>query len=246
MNTHTIVSQEEWDAAQKEFLIKEKEFTHLRDAHSRARQALPVVRVEKGYTFQGPEGSLTLLDLFGGQRQLIVYHLMFDPEDDAACKHCSCVVDNIAGSLVHLQGRATAFAAISRAPLPKIQAFKQRMGWTFPWVSSFGSDFNYDYRVTIDPEKGFSTYNYENFPHKGEMPGLSTFVRKGNEIFHGYSTYFRGLDIFLPMYHLLDATPLGRQEEDGRSMGAGAAGSWIEYHDRYGAKDSSPATCCHG
>jgi predicted dithiol-disulfide oxidoreductase (DUF899 family) len=230
MNSSKLVSQEEWLAARTEFLAKEKEFTRQRHALAKALRKLPVVKVEKEYVFDGPQGAVTLRDLFEGRRQLIVYHFMFYPDRNVGCKHCSCVMDNIAGSLVHLTARDTSFAAVSRAPLAKLEAFKRRMQWTFPWVSSFKNDFNYDYNVTLDPDKGHSFYNYKTVDIRGEMPGLSVFFRDKDQILHSYSTYFVGLDIFLPMYHLLDVTPLGRQEDDTNSMTAGE-NSWIRFHD---------------
>ncbi|HEY6156265.1 MAG TPA: DUF899 family protein, partial [Gemmatimonadales bacterium] len=173
-------------------------------------------------------------DLFGKQRQLIVYHFMFGlPPDweDEGCPACSYVADNFAGSLVHLAARDTAFAVISRAPLTKIAPFKQRMGWTFPWLSSYGTDFNDDFGVTLDATH--TTYNYapvtaqpEGRPHEGEREGLSVFFRDGTRVFHTYSTYQRGLDPLLNTYNLLDLTPLGRQEEEGIMH-------WLKYHDEY-------------
>ncbi len=201
-----------------------------------------MVKVEKEYVFDGPQGTVTLGDLFEGRTQLIVYHFMFDPDRNAGCKHCSCVMDNIAGSLVHLTARDTSFAAVSRAPVAKLDTFKNRMQWTFPWVSSFNNDFNYDYDVTLDPDKGYTFYNYKTVDLRGEMPGLSAFFRDNDLILHSYSTYFVGLDMFLPMYHLLDVTPLGRHEE-GRSMTDGD-NSWIRLHDEYGAERNRTSTCC--
>jgi predicted dithiol-disulfide oxidoreductase (DUF899 family) len=230
---HNVVTHEEWLVARTEFLAREKEFTRQRYALAEARRTLPVEKVEKEYVFDGPRGAVTLRDLFEGRRQLIVYHFMFHPDRNAGCKHCSCVMDNIAGSLVHLTARDTSFAAVSRAPLAKLDAFQRRMQWTFPWVSSLNNDFNYDYYATLNPERGYSFYNYRTVPLRGELPGLSVFFRDGDLILHSYSTYFVGLDIFLPMYHLLDATPLGRQEDDTDSMTAGER-SWIRYHDEYG------------
>jgi predicted dithiol-disulfide oxidoreductase (DUF899 family) len=176
---------------------------------------------------------VTLPDLFEGRRQLIVYHFMFYPDRNAGCKHCSCVMDNIAGSLVHLTGRDTSFAVISRAPIAKIEEFKIRMQWSFSWVSSFRNEFNYDYHVTLDPDSGSTVHNYRDFDFRGELPGLSVFFRDNDLILHSYSTYFRGLDMLLSMYHLLDRTPLGRQEDKGNSMAASEA-SWIRYHHKYG------------
>jgi len=245
MNSPRIVARDEWLAARTEFLAREKEFTRQRYALNEARHRLPMVKVEKEYMFDGPHGAVTLTDLFEGRRQLVVYHFMFYPDRNIGCKHCSCVMDNIAGSLVHLTARDTSFAAVSRAPLAKIEAFKKRMQWTFPWVSSFNNNFNYDYHVTLDPDRGYSFYNYRTTDIRGEMPGLSVFFRDGDLILHSYSTYFVGLDIFLSMYHLLDVTPLGRQEDDGNSMTAGES-SWIRFHDQYGVEGHRPTTRCHG
>jgi len=244
VNLPKIVTPDEWLAARTEFLAREKEFTRQRYALAEARRKLPMVKVEKEYVFDGPQASVTLLDLFEGRRQLIVYHFMFYPDRKAGCKHCSCVMDNIAGSLVHLTARDTSFAAVSRAPIAKIEAFKRRMQWSFTWVSSFKYDFNYDYHVTLDPDRGYSLYNYKTAGIRGEMPGLSVFFRNHDQIFHSYSTYFVGLDIFLPMYYLLDVTPLGRQEDDTNSMTAGER-SWIRYHDEYGVEIHRTHGCCH-
>lgn len=244
MNAPRVVTREEWLAARTEFLSREKELTRQRYALAEARRQLPMVKVEKEYVFEVPQGTLTLRDLFDGRRQLIVYHFMYYPDRNQGCKHCSCVMDNIAGSLVHLTARDTSFAAVSRAPIAKIEAFKQRMEWTFPWVSSLNNDFNYDYYVTLDPDRGYSFYNYKTVNIRGEMPGLSVFFRDNDVILHSYSTYFVGLDIFLPMYHLLDVTPLGRQENDANSMTAGES-SWIRFHDKYGVEGPRTHSCCH-
>jgi predicted dithiol-disulfide oxidoreductase (DUF899 family) len=200
-----------------------------------------MVEVEKEYVFDGPHGPVPLRDLFEDRSQLIVYHFMFDPAWDEGCKSCSHFADNIAGSITHLRARDTSFAAISRAPIAKIEAFKSRMGWSFRWLSSRDSDFNVDFGVTVDVTgaDGSASYNYAPaetlfasrkiwFP-KGELPGLSVFRRRGGRIYHTYSTYQRGLDVFLNTYNLLDMTPLGRQEEDGRIQ------AWIRHHDRYPA-----------
>ncbi|HEX9292865.1 MAG TPA: DUF899 domain-containing protein [Gemmatimonadales bacterium] len=229
-----IVSRDEWTTARKRLLVKEKELTRQRDAVSAERRALPMVALEKDYVFEGPDGRRTLADLFGKQRQLVVYHFMFGlpPEwEDEGCPACSYVVDNLAGSLIHLAARDTAFAAVSRAPFAKIKPFKQRMGWTFPWLSSFGTDFNADFGVTLDATH--TSYNYapvsaqpEGRPNEGEREGLSVFFRDGKRVFHTYSTYQRGLDHLLNTYNLLDLAPLGRQEEDGIM-------NWLKYHDEY-------------
>lgn len=232
-----VVSRSEWLAARKALLAREKEFTRQRDALSAERRTLPLVKVEKNYIFDGPSGKVTLQDLFGSQAQLIVYHFMFDPAWEQGCSGCSYFMDNLSGGLVHLGARQTAFTAVSRAPLAKLEAFKNRMGWSFPWVSSFSNDFNRDFQVTLDPDHPGYEYNYASAESliaagklctpRGEMPGLSVFLREGDEIYHSYSTYQRGLDIEMNTYNLLDLTPLGRQEEVGRPM------SWVRHHDRY-------------
>jgi predicted dithiol-disulfide oxidoreductase (DUF899 family) len=237
MDHPRIVSQAEWLAARKELLIKEKEATRERDALSEERRKLPMVKIEKEYAFEGPNGRTSLRDLFERRRQLIVYHFMFDPSWDEGCKSCSHFADNFAGSLVHLAARDTSLAVISRAPLAKIESFKRRMGWTFPWFSSFGSDFNYDFHVTLDEAEGSAEYNYERsatllqagkiWSAKGEMPGMSVFLREGDSVYHTYSTYQRGLDLFLNTYNFLDATPRGRQEDGDRIQ------AWIRHHDNY-------------
>jgi predicted dithiol-disulfide oxidoreductase (DUF899 family) len=226
-----IVSRDAWTAARKRLLVKEKKFSRQRDALSAERRKLPIVAIEKEYVFQGPEGSRTLADLFEGKRQLLVYHFMFEPDHDEGCPSCSFVADNFASGLVHLAARDTAFAVISRAPLDKIERFKNRMGWNFSWLSSFGTDFNYDFQVTLDEKH--RVYNYApvsaqpaDRPHEGEREGLSVFLRDGDRLFHTYSTYQRGIDSFLNTYNFLDLTPLGRQEGDGIMR-------WLRHHDKY-------------
>jgi predicted dithiol-disulfide oxidoreductase (DUF899 family) len=232
---HKVVSSEEWRKARLQFLAKEKEFSRLRDELSRERRNLPWEAVEKDYVFEGPKGKETLRDLFGGRRQLLVYHFMLDPDWSEGCKSCSYLADNYEGGLVHLAARDTAFVTVSRAPFANIEAFKKRMGWKFTWVSSFGNDFNYDFHVTLDPAKGSTEYNYEDvskdkpgYGGMGERPGLSVFLQEGDRVFHTYSTYQRGLDLLIGTYNLLDLTPLGRQE-DGSKHGM----SWVRHHDKY-------------
>lgn len=229
---HIIVSSEEWLAARKELLKKEKQFTRLRDKLSAQRRELPWVKVEKPYIFDGPEGKETLADLFEGKRQLIVYHFMFGPGWEEGCKSCSFVADHFDGMTVHLNARDVSMVVVSRAPLTELQAFKKRMCWRFKWVSSYGNDFNYDFQVTLD--ENHTEYNYApvsaqpaGYPQEGEREGLSVFLRDGGRLFHTYSTYQRGLDPFLNTYNFLDHTPLGRQEEDGIMR-------WVRHHDRYG------------
>jgi len=227
-----VVSAAEWLTARKEFLAKEKEFTRLRDELSRQRRELPWEKVEKKYAFEGPNGTESLADLFDGRSQLVVYHFMFGPGWKEGCPSCSYLADSFDGAIIHLAQRDTTFAVISRAPLPEIQVFQKRMGWRFKWVSSFGSDFNYDFQVSATPDEkasGKAYYNYQvgEFP-SDERPGASVFYKKGDEIFHTYSAYARGLDILLPTYNWLDMTAKGRDED---SLPHPMA--WVRHHDRY-------------
>ena len=245
-----IVSRAEWLAARKALLAKEKESTRQRDALSAERRKLPMVKIEKEYVLEGPEGPSTLRDLFKQRRQLIVYHFMFDPNHEAGCRSCSYLADNLTGAILHLAARDTSFAAVSRAPLAKIEPFKKRMGWTFPWLSSFGSDFNYDFHVTLDEAAGSVEYNYQSAAElmeqgkvwqMGELPGLSVFLRDGDDVFHTYSTYQRGLDLLLNTYNYLDLTPLGRQEEQEPHVMA-----WVRYHDQYPEENIARHVARHG
>jgi predicted dithiol-disulfide oxidoreductase (DUF899 family) len=227
-----VVSHEEWLAVRKQFLIKEKEFTHLRDELSRLRRELPWEKVEKKYVFEGPHGKVALEDLFDGHNQLIIYHFMLGPEWKEGCPACSFVSDGFDSTIVHLAHRDTAFAVVSRATLPEIEAFKKRMGWKFKWLSSSGTDFNYDYQVSESAEekasgKAFYNYEFTKFTSE-ERPGMSVFFKRDGSVFHTYSTYARGLDILLTTYNLLDLTAKGRDEEDLPSSMA-----WLRHHDRY-------------
>ncbi len=231
-----VVSRGEWLAARRELLAREKELTRARDTLSAQRRRLPRMKVDKDYVFEGPDGPVNLEDLFDGRRQLIVYHFMFDADREEGCPSCSYLADNLTGAIVHLPARDTSLVVISRAPLAKIESFKKRMGWRFPWVSSGGSDFNYDFHVTLDEEHG--EYNFEpaaellargEIWQQGELPGLSVFLREGGEIFHTYSTYSRGLDLLLGTYNYLDLTPLGRGADDQDPY----AMAWVRHHDRY-------------
>ena len=232
LSNPTIASPEEWLAARREFLREEKELTRLRDKLAARRRELPWVKVDKAYTFESPGGPVSLADLFEGRSQLVVYHFMFGPGWEEGCKSCSYVSDHLAATVVHLKARDVAFAAISHAPLAEFAPFKQRMGWTFNWVSSDGSDFNYDYHVSFTAEemaKGKVYYNYElmEFPME-EAPGLSVFAKDANgDIYHTYSTYGRGLDPLIGTYTVLDLVPKGRDENPDAPM------SWVRYHDRY-------------
>lgn len=234
MQHHRIVSRDEWLAARKTYLAKEKEFTRLRDQLSAERRALPWVKVEKNYVFDGPNGKETLADLFAGRSQLIVYHFMLGPEWEAGCKSCSFLADHIDGSVIHLAHRDVMLVVVSRASLSTIEAYKQRMGWRFKWVSSFGSDFNSDYHVSFtrnDLAKGKTYYNYElrASPSEGEAPGVSVFYKdEAGSIFHTYSAYARGLDLLIGAYNYLDLAPKGRDED-----GLPFTMDWVRRHDEY-------------
>ena len=228
-----VVSHGEWLAARQEFLKKEKEFTRMRDELSRMRRELPWEKVEKNYVFEGANGTETLAQLFDGRGQLIVYHFMFGPGWKEGCPSCSFLADSFDGAAIHMAQRDTTFVAISRATLPEIDPFKKRMGWKFKWVSSNGTDFNYDYHVTFTKEESSSgkpVYNFGTIPAYGEeAPGASAFIKRDGQVFHTYSTYARGLDMFLPAYHWLDITAQGRDEEDMKPH----AMAWVRHHDRY-------------
>ncbi|GAA3984032.1 DUF899 domain-containing protein [Actinomadura viridis] len=253
MSLPDIASREEWLAARKELLVKEKELTRARDALNAERRRLPMVRVGKEYEFEGPGGKATLLDLFEGREQLIVSHMMFDPDWERACRSCSSGADEVSrGLLRHLSERKTTYAAVSRAPISKIQPFKEQMGWSFPWYSSYGSDFNYDYHVTLDSSVAPLEYNYRSpEEHRAagsgyyfageepfELPGMSCFLRDGDTVYHTYSMYGRAFETVGGSYYFLDLTALGRQEEweepKGRSSGGLQAGDpELRYPDEY-------------
>ncbi len=233
MERPKVVTRDEWLAARKGHLEKEKEFTRLRDELSRQRRELPWVRVGKEYVFDGPDGKKTLADLFDGRGQLIVYHFMFGPGWEQGCPSCSFVSDHIDGSVVHLAHRDVTLMAVSRAPLSQIEAFRKRMGWRFKWVSSNGNDFNFDYHVSFTKDemaKGDVYYNYEMQKFGSEeAPGVSVFYRDAaGDIFHTYSAYARGLDILVGAYNYLDLAPKGR-DEDGLTHSM----AWVRHHDRY-------------
>jgi predicted dithiol-disulfide oxidoreductase (DUF899 family) len=228
MTLPQIVSRDEWLLARKELLAKEKELTRRRDALNAERRRLPMVEIEKDYVFEGPDGEARLLDLFEGRLQLIVGHFMFDPSWDDGCPSCSAGADEVAdGLLAHLHTRSTTLAYVSRAPLAKIQDYKTRKGWTFPWYSSYGSDFNYDFHVTLDEAVAPVEYNYRSAAEHEqagtgyyvdseqpiEMPGASYFLRDGDRVFHTYSTFARGAEQTGGSYYFLDLTALGRQED---------------------------------
>jgi predicted dithiol-disulfide oxidoreductase (DUF899 family) len=240
MEQHRVVSSDEWLAAREELLAKEKEFTRRRDELSRLRRELPWHRVDKPYVFEGPDGRKTLGDLFAGRSQLIVQHFMFDPGWQAGCKSCSFWADNFDGFYVHLNQRDVTLVAVSRAPWPTIAGFKTRMGWSFPWVSSAGSDFNFDYRVSFAADalaSGEVVYNYaRRKTSMTELPGISVFYRDaGGAVFHTYSCYARGLDMMNAAYHYLDLVPKGRDE-----AGLPYNQAWVRHHDNYGTPDADP------
>ncbi|MCQ4630889.1 DUF899 domain-containing protein [Shinella sp. CPCC 100929] len=228
-----VVSHEDWLAARLELLAAEKEFSRQREALTRRRMAMPWERVEKPYRFEGPKGVATLEDLFGGRSQLLVYHFMLGPDWQEGCKHCSFWADNFDGIPVHLAQRDVTFTAISRAPLPQIEAYRQRMGWHFPWVSSGASDFNFDYQASATPEElaaGRAVYNFAIRPVTvSEMVGVSVFYRSGpGEVYHTYSCYARGVEMLNGAYHYLDLVPKGRDEG-----GLRYPMEWVKRHDEY-------------
>lgn len=230
---HNAVSQEEWIAARRKLLKKEKESTLLLDQLSVERRNLPWVKVDKNYVFDAPGGKVTLADLFAGRNQLVIYHFMFGPDWQEGCPSCSFVSDHFDGTLPHLAARDVTMVAVSRAPLAKIEAFKKRMGWRFQWVSSHGGNFNADFHVSFTPEelaKGKVDYNYtmQEFP-SAEAPGLSVFYKDAaGDVFHTYSTYGRGLELLMSTYRILDVVPKGRDEDH-----FGFPMEWVRYHDRY-------------
>jgi predicted dithiol-disulfide oxidoreductase (DUF899 family) len=236
-----VASRAEWREARLSLLAREKELTHARDALNAQRRAMPLVEIEKPYRFEGPDGPVSLVELFGGRRQLIVYHFMFFRDKAEGCPGCSHMADNIP-HLSHLHARDTSLVFVSRAPLAEIAPFKARMGWTTPWYSSSGSDFNYDFHATTDERVAPVEYNYQDrrtlevlgqtYHIEGEQPGASVFLRDGDRVFHSYSAYGRGLDSMINTHNWLDLTPFGRGE------------GWdgmpdlkvpLRHHDRYDA-----------
>lgn len=252
MTTHTTGTREEWLAARLELLQLEKEVTRASDELAQQRQELPWVRIDKEYQFETDDGTKSLRDLFAGRSQLLVYHFMFGPDYIAGCKSCSAIADGFNGSVVHLANHDVTLTAVSHAPLAKLQAYKKRMGWTFPWASSFGTDFNYDFGVAFTEHQqrsGAIDYNFggideitfleagsegelaelaastgTDWPtYSRERPGMSSFVLEEGIVYHTYSTYARGLDVLWGMYQWLDRAPLGRNE----------TGIWWRRHDEY-------------
>lgn len=245
---HAVVSDERWLQQRRKLLEREKQLTHLHDEVARERRALPWRRIERNYVFDTPQGRRTLADLFEGQRQLMVQHFMLGPGWEQGCPSCSFMADHTDGMTIHLAHRDITFVAVSRAPLPEIQRFRQRMGWQFPWVSSHGSDFNRDFAVSFTPEelaRGAVDYNYGKvaFPAE-EAPGISVFCKDdAGGVFHTYSTFGRGVEVMMGAYQLMDLTPKGRDERD-----VPYKMEWVRHHDRY---ESAPApkpagaSCCH-
>jgi predicted dithiol-disulfide oxidoreductase (DUF899 family) len=227
--THTIGTHEEWLAARKALLVREKELTKLSDELARQRRALPWVPVEKAYVFDTVDGPRALGELFDGRSQLLVYHFMFGPDWDAGCPGCSMLADEVDGGVIHLAHNDATLVFASRAPLEKIQAYKARMGWNIRWVSSFGSDFNFDYGVSFTDEQRASGAEY-NFRFEeslnDELPGLSVFALADGVVHHTYSMYARGMEVVDNIYALLDRTPTGRNEQDGQR-------DWLRRHDEY-------------
>ncbi len=231
-NGHEVVSGEAWIEVRRALLAKEKAFTRLRDELSRERRALPWEAVTKEYAFDGPAGRETLPALFAGRSQLVVYHFMFGPDWEAGCPHCSRWADNFNGIIVHLNQRDVTLVAVSRAPYPKLAAYRKRMGWSFKWLSSHGSDFNFDFHASFTPEEVAAKHALFNFvmqdPGVSEREGVSVFVKdEAGRVFHTYSTYARGIDMLSVDYQFLDLVPKGRDEGDRGPY-------WVRRHDEYG------------
>ena len=238
---HPVVSSDRWVAERKKLLAREKELTHLRDQVASERRALPWVRIEKSYVFDTLEGRRTLAELFDGRRQLIVQHFMFGPGWEQGCPSCSFMADHTDGMNVHLAHRDVTFVAISRAPLADIERFRRRMGWHFKWVSSHGTDFNYDFHVSFTPEekaKDEVYYNYGTQPFEyEELPGISVFYKdEMGDIFHTYSAYRRGVEVMMGTYNMLDLTPKGRDERPNHGM------EWVRHHDHYEPHESKESS----
>jgi predicted dithiol-disulfide oxidoreductase (DUF899 family) len=239
---HPVVSQQEWLEARRALLAQEKEATHLRDELNRQRMALPWVKVDKEYVFDTPDGQKTLAELFDGRSQLIVYHFMLGPGWAAGCPGCSFLSDHVDGALPHLEHHDVTYTAVSRAPMAEIAAYKKRMGWRFPWVSAFGSDFNYDYGVSFrEEDAGKAAYNFGTLPapqgkDNTEEPGLSVFFKdEAGNVFHTYSSYARGPEELIGTLMILDRAPLGRNEQ--KTM------SFVRRHDEYENAPKAHACC---
>jgi predicted dithiol-disulfide oxidoreductase (DUF899 family) len=257
MTNHKTGTRDEWLAARLELLEAEKELTRRSDELARWRQELPWVRIDKEYRFENDEGTASLADLFRGRSQLLVYHFMFGPEYTAGCPSCSSIADGFDGFVVHLANHDVTLCAVSRAPLAKLQAYKRRMGWSFPWASSLGSDFNYDFQVSFTEQQrrsGVVEYNFRAMDTRSDLadqqtlavygtdvatatreaPGMSAFALEDGVVYHTYSTYTRGLDGLWGMYQWLDRAPRGRNETElVRGFGSLRAGVWNRRHDEY-------------
>lgn len=240
---HPVVTRDRWVAERKALLAREKQMSRLSDELARDRQKLPWVLVDKPYVFDTPSGQRTLTDLFEGRHQLIVQHFMLAPGWEEGCVGCSFMADHVDGALPHMAARDLSFVAVSRAPLAEIERFKRRMGWQFPWVSSFGNEFNFDFHVSFTEEerqRGEVFYNYgmTAFPHE-EAPGVSAFIRdEQGQVFHTYSTYGRGVELMMGAYDLIDIAPKGR-DEAGLSHGM----DWVRHHDRYDTAKKTGSAC---
>jgi predicted dithiol-disulfide oxidoreductase (DUF899 family) len=244
MDDPQVVSPGEWLAARRRLLVKEKELSRQRDALNAERRRLPMTEISKRYMFEGRHGQASLPGLFEGRSQLLIHHFMFDPDWEEGCKSCSLVADNV-GHQAHLHARDTTLAMVSRAPLARIEPFRQRMGWDLPWYSSSGSDFNYDFHATLDQAIAPVEYNYRNLAElgpewqgwSGEMHGISAFLRRGDRVFHTYSSYARGTDLMASTYNWLDLTARGRQEDWEQPPGRSDSPlmGWLRHHDKYGA-----------
>lgn len=250
MSTYATVSRDKWLEARRDLLAAEKDLTRRGDQVAQLRRQLPWVRVDKEYTFDGSDGRQTLADLFDGRHQLLMQHFMLAPGAEQGCPSCSYMADHTDGMTVHLAHRDVTFVAISRAPLAEIERFRRRMGWQFKWLSSYGTDFNYDFGVSFTPDEvasGKISYNYGKWPLVGEeWPGVSVFYRdEAGDVFHTYSTYGRGVEVMMGTYKLLDLTPKGRDERDDTVYKM----EWVRHHDRYesappASAASAAASCC--
>jgi predicted dithiol-disulfide oxidoreductase (DUF899 family) len=245
MQTHDIVSRDEWIAARRDLLAEEKAWTRERDRLAQKRRALPWVRVDKDYVFESTSGAVRLSDLFDGRSQLVVYHFMFGPDWQEGCPGCSLLSDHVDGARQHFEHNDVSFVAVSRGPLDRLEAYRKRMGWRFRWVSSAGNDFNFDYNVSFpngQRENGVF-YNFERKPDPGidELPGLSVFLKdEDGAIYHTYSSYARGGEIHLGVYGWLDIVPKGRNETtEGKLMG------WVKRHDQYEPAGEAASCCAH-
>ncbi len=243
---HQVVSREAWLAARRALLAEEKAMTHSRDRLAEARRALPWLRLDKPYRFTGPQGELRFADLFLGRSQLVVQHFMLGPDDQEPCVGCSFQADHVAGALLHLQHHDVAFAAVARAPIARIEQVRRRMGWGFPFVSSHGSDFNYDFQVSFTPEQmasGEMTYNFAPLTEAWgpDLPGISVFYRDpSGTLFHTYSAFGRGGEELIGAYNYLDLTPKGRNETGPR----GNLTDWVRLHDSYQESPLPRPPCC--